>query len=472
LLDMQITTMQMMLLELALTLSLLPLASSTELEDSPAPQLAASESAAAAVYASLRFSVKQGNLSLPQWGVFATYSPTVSFQGQIMMVDGDFCRDSLPLVPSSNTVLFTVVTYHVSCTPLQHAHVAQAMGAMGLITAPDSSDAFINVLRLVNNEHGSSGVPHVAITGELGTQLRMALAQGAVFLDAGTVSSSPSRPLVSPLAYHITLILAGVVALAVLGAMLHTLRRKILQSRMYHLNDVAERNYNALIQSAMSINMESYSRLPTTTYKTVSVAVDDGCSSTSSATVCVVCLEPQEPSQQLLSLPCEHHFHLACVQTWLQSKYSCPICKFNCLLHQPAVDVEDDVEQQLIVMAAHQVVTSKRPSREQSFVLDFVQPRMLSSTVPEPSEPGPSGMVIASTHFPSQPLDVEELQWDDMSVQQRASSSLGDWHPPLRNQFRCIRTPSPSHASQAGPRPASDLIYDNVRVDSDRAASV
>jgi hypothetical protein len=42
---------------------------------------------------------------------------------------------------------------------------------------------------------------------------------------------------------------------------------------------------------------------------------------------CPVCLSEFEPDDGLRVLPCEHHFHLACVDEWLGTNNSCPTCR-------------------------------------------------------------------------------------------------------------------------------------------------
>jgi hypothetical protein len=43
---------------------------------------------------------------------------------------------------------------------------------------------------------------------------------------------------------------------------------------------------------------------------------------------CLVCLEPFQQGEQLLSLPCCHSFHDPCIRRWLQGQNTCPVCKF------------------------------------------------------------------------------------------------------------------------------------------------
>ncbi len=64
-----------------------------------------------------------------------------------------------------------------------------------------------------------------------------------------------------------------------------------------------------------SLNSVPYS--PTTFH---SLSGDDDAS-------CVICLCDYEPGEQILFLPCKHHFHRSCIQTWLSLDKSCCLCK-------------------------------------------------------------------------------------------------------------------------------------------------
>merc|ERR1711865_871292 len=50
----------------------------------------------------------------------------------------------------------------------------------------------------------------------------------------------------------------------------------------------------------------------------------------SSSCVCSVCLAELEDGDVLRVLPCSHHFHKECIDSWLlHSSTACPVCKRN-----------------------------------------------------------------------------------------------------------------------------------------------
>ncbi|XP_071692620.1 E3 ubiquitin protein ligase RIE1 [Rutidosis leptorrhynchoides] len=46
---------------------------------------------------------------------------------------------------------------------------------------------------------------------------------------------------------------------------------------------------------------------------------------------CCICLSTYEDGTELHSLPCNHHFHAACIVKWLKMNATCPLCKYNIL---------------------------------------------------------------------------------------------------------------------------------------------
>ncbi|KAF3432112.1 hypothetical protein FNV43_RR26851 [Rhamnella rubrinervis] len=46
---------------------------------------------------------------------------------------------------------------------------------------------------------------------------------------------------------------------------------------------------------------------------------------------CCICLSQYEDGVELHTLPCNHHFHSACIVKWLKMNATCPLCKYNIL---------------------------------------------------------------------------------------------------------------------------------------------
>lgn len=42
---------------------------------------------------------------------------------------------------------------------------------------------------------------------------------------------------------------------------------------------------------------------------------------------CAICLEDMRDKQWLAKLPCGHYFHSSCIENWLSTACTCPLCK-------------------------------------------------------------------------------------------------------------------------------------------------
>jgi len=93
--------------------------------------------------------------------------------------------------------------------------------------------------------------------------------------------------------------------------------------------DVSEaENYEALLSLAerlgevkpKGLNKTDIEQLPSYRYS------NEG-SDTEEPTVCVVCMCDFECRQVVRVLPCAHEFHSKCVDKWLKSNRTCPICR-------------------------------------------------------------------------------------------------------------------------------------------------
>lgn len=42
---------------------------------------------------------------------------------------------------------------------------------------------------------------------------------------------------------------------------------------------------------------------------------------------CIICMSKFQEQDHIRLLPCFHKFHVSCIDTWLASTISCPVCK-------------------------------------------------------------------------------------------------------------------------------------------------
>lgn len=43
---------------------------------------------------------------------------------------------------------------------------------------------------------------------------------------------------------------------------------------------------------------------------------------------CPVCKEEYTVGEQVMKLPCNHRFHIDCLQPWLKMRNTCPVCRY------------------------------------------------------------------------------------------------------------------------------------------------
>lgn len=83
------------------------------------------------------------------------------------------------------------------------------------------------------------------------------------------------------------------------------------------------RNYqrinDGVAEDSRALNTETINDLPTVKYSKETMGDIDA--------TCGICLSEYQDGEMLKYLPCHHHFHLECIDTWLVTNKTCPYCK-------------------------------------------------------------------------------------------------------------------------------------------------
>ncbi|XP_012607282.1 E3 ubiquitin-protein ligase RNF133 [Microcebus murinus] len=81
---------------------------------------------------------------------------------------------------------------------------------------------------------------------------------------------------------------------------------------------------------------------------------------------CVVCFEPYKPNDTVRILTCKHFFHKNCIDPWILSHGTCPMCKCDILKALGIqVDVEDGTES-LQVLMSNELPETQSPGEEET----------------------------------------------------------------------------------------------------------
>jgi E3 ubiquitin-protein ligase RNF13 len=177
-----------------------------------------------------------------------------------------------------------------ACSFLEKVLNAQAAGFQAVIIFNyDDSDL---ISPGADNDTSSVLIPSVLVTNTAGNTLRIA-PSGTIARITTTSTTSWSSFLVT----FVAIVAAGIVVFTIF--MFYRHRRLQLRE-----------------QSFASMTRAELTKLPSRSYK----PGDEPES-------CCICLSDYESGDVLISLACEHEFHKSCIEPWLTSHRTCPLCK-------------------------------------------------------------------------------------------------------------------------------------------------
>ncbi|CAJ1978192.1 unnamed protein product [Sphenostylis stenocarpa] len=97
-------------------------------------------------------------------------------------------------------------------------------------------------------------------------------------------------------------------------------------------------NHNGISTPDLGLNKELREMLPIIVYKE-SFSVKD--------TQCSVCLLDYQPEDRLQQIPaCGHTFHMSCIDLWLATHTTCPLCRFSLLTIAKSSTQTSDMQSQ------------------------------------------------------------------------------------------------------------------------------
>jgi hypothetical protein len=112
--------------------------------------------------------------------------------------------------------------------------------------------------------------------------------------------------------------------------------RRVRLQRQLHPEQESQQQQQSHLHKGLK--KDQIQALPVITFDTVKFPVEGY----GSINDCVVCLSDYQKGEQVRLLPlCKHYFHVACIDTWLSTHISCPVCRHSVLQQQQQSPADD-----------------------------------------------------------------------------------------------------------------------------------
>eukprot|EP00051_Salpingoeca_urceolata_P027259 m.480654 g.480654 ORF g.480654 m.480654 type:complete len:419 (-) comp21917_c0_seq1:296-1552(-) len=231
---------------------------------------------------------------------------------EIRMVNA--CSAIIPGVRTSGP--WIALVSRGGCRFASKAYNAARAGAAGVLVMNTADGEPPRMAGDIGGIAAAGTIPSVSITRQTGNHLVTLLnqRQNVIMRLAVGDKDGDSQPQISAawLLGHVivfagTIMAVSLVVLATYYCRMRRVRREELQE-VQHTEQVLERLPTRRFSSALEL-----ANLPTP----------------EDAPTCAVCLDDFDDGEELRVLPCKHEFHQACVDPWLTSNQTCPLCKAN-----------------------------------------------------------------------------------------------------------------------------------------------
>jgi E3 ubiquitin-protein ligase ATL7/58/59 len=119
------------------------------------------------------------------------------------------------------------------------------------------------------------------------------------------------------------------------------------------------------------------------------------------ATRCSVCLADYQPDERLQRIPpCGHTFHIDCIDHWLSTNTTCPLCRVSLLPTPKTTSIDLDLEAQVAEVQHQESVAENTEQEDQA-----AQPGGTSDSHGE--EPSDEGEPVTVTEAAEPQADAE-----------------------------------------------------------------
>ncbi|GMH79977.1 hypothetical protein TL16_g08346 [Triparma laevis f. inornata] len=97
------------------------------------------------------------------------------------------------------------------------------------------------------------------------------------------------------------------------------------------------------------LSLFSQEKIEVETFESHCNFVNGGGEETPRDPMCIICLEPFSTDQGVITLSCEHVYHLGCLRTWLRRSKNCPTCRGG--IDPPAINAWREQQEKKIMAA-------------------------------------------------------------------------------------------------------------------------
>lgn len=275
-----------------------------------------SASAAESVYAQVtKYTLDSNNISVSQLlpnGIYGAFCSTSSFSGVIMPLT--LTESCTLLSPAANVSgSFVALVPRGNCTFLDKALSASSRGATGMIVQ-DSAGA-VNLV--VMGAAVLMPFPCIAVDFASGNVLLTGLNPNVTVSPLSSSDEQDNIPLYTKTAIFAILC---ILVVFVLFIYCQSSVRHYLAVNAFRMHQRQLEEQNVALQQRATARIQE---LPIVEYR------HDGASG--DRTVCAICLEELQDEMRVRKLPCSHLYHIACIDPWLVSNRTCPLCKADIL---------------------------------------------------------------------------------------------------------------------------------------------
>lgn len=219
------------------------------------------------------------------------------------------------LAPNQPFILLTRLTTASNCTNYEQSMIAQSVGAVAVVNMGALPSYYIYLQEKTGSERELPDpvIPSIAISGATGDLLlqNMAISSLQAEIVAPEEESYPSL-MVDLAIVLVCITLVGIVLLSFYHCCKQLSRRRS--------SEEADESNPAETQANRRRALEL---LPVSVIPADEPLDQDD--------VCAICIETFVAKDTVRKLPCEHRFHKDCLDPWLLSKPTCPLCKGNVL---------------------------------------------------------------------------------------------------------------------------------------------